>query len=176
MQKNMRLIFPSQLLTVLLMSGMASPTFAFAATTQGTIARTATVHAQMHEEESQATPGWLRPKAPFLRGRQENNQHLQSCRINSDNKTYQGSDQGNSGNSKYNGDFNQDNSTNDGNEIINQHGNRGHRQNNQSLRSCSIGSDNLFYRGHNQGNSGNDGYNRGFNQDNSANNGNQIIN
>lgn len=169
MKKRVCSVLLSLLLTLLLALGIASP--ALAATRQ---------EANLYATTSQlvlshSKPRWYRSRSPLWRT-QINNQHEQDCLINSGNKTYRGSSQGNSGNSHDNGGFNQDNSSNLGNQIIHRRDLREHRRNNQFLRSCSFNSSNLYYQGHNQGNSGNSGYNHGYNQDDSGNNGNQIIN
>ena len=169
MKKRVCSVLLSQLLTLLLALGNASP--ALAATKQEAHPRaTASQNAL-----SYARSRWHRPGHLFL-GTHIDNQHDQDTLINSGNKTYRGSRQGNSGNSRYNGGFNQDNSSNLGNQIIHRRGLRERRRNNQFLRSSSFNSSNLYYQGHDQGNSGNSGYNHGYNQDDSSNGGNQIIN
>ncbi len=169
MKKRVCFILLSQSLILLLALNIASP--ARAATNQ-----TMSMHATARQDTSSHTrPRWYGPGysfgAPHI-----DNQHGQDTLINSGNKTYRGSSQGNSGNSHYNGGFNEDNSSNLGNQIIHRPGLRERRRNNQFLRSYSLNSSNLYYWGHNQGNSGNSGHNRGYNQDDSGNGGNQIIN
>ncbi|MEO7020324.1 MAG: hypothetical protein ABI234_09265 [Ktedonobacteraceae bacterium] len=82
----------------------------------------------------------------------------------------------NDGNRGYNGGLNQDNSGNDGNQLINQGRTRGYQEHNQYLQGCISVGNRTYYLGNNQGNGGNGGRNTGFNQDNSSNRGNQLIN
>lgn len=90
--------------------------------------------------------------------------------------SYRGNNLSNSGNRGHNSKFNQDNSGNEGNQMINQGimgKNQGHSQ---YYRNCTNIEIHLYYQGNNQGNSGNSGYNDGFNQDDSGNAGNQMVN
>ena len=52
----------------------------------------------------------------------------------------------------------------------------GWQVNNQHAGAVAHNSGNRYYRGHDQGNSGNHGYNRGYNEDDSSNAANQVVN
>lgn len=166
--KRVYLIISGLLITIsFLMYGAST---AFASTARSTIPRIGLVHTVA------AAPILHRPWRRIPYGRQINNQFFRACVNNTNNKYYRGRDQGNSGNNGVNHGYNEDNSSNATNQVINRGPIVGQRINNQSFQICSNNAENFYYAGVRQGNSGNSGYNAGYNRDNSVNTGNQIIN
>ena len=159
MKKGLYLLSIGQLL--LLFCVMRSASTAFAASIQANAPRAHLASATL------AQPGWHRPW-----GRRENNQYIGVIANNTNNKYYVGYNQGNSGNSGVNHRYNEDHSTNAGNQIIHR-GTLRHSRNNQLFQEIVANAENYFYAGQWQGNSGNSGVNSGFNRDTSANLGNQ---
>lgn len=167
-QKRVYLIISGLLITIsFLMHGAST---AFASTARSTVPRIGLVHT------IPAAPVWHRPWRRIPYGRQVNNQVFQACVKDTNNKYYRGHNQGNSGNNGVNHGYVEDNSSNTTNQIVNRRPVVGHRINNQLFQICANNSQNFYYAGVRQGNSGNSGYNDGYAQDDSVNDGNQIIN
>lgn len=111
---------------------------------------------------------------------QQNNQSFHGASFFDNHVVSVGSRQANTGNVGINRGFNQDSSSNGGNQVVSQHKHIKTQINNQFFHQAenpSSGSGNSTTMiGALQGNSGNSGVNFGNNQDNSGNSGNQVNN
>lgn len=168
MRKGICFILVSLSVLLLCMMSITSP--AFASTRQATTPRTKLART------SATSAGQRRPVGRLSSERQVNNQHVHAVARNSGNKYYRGYGQGNSGNRSYNHGYNEDDSDNGGNQVVNHRGITRYSRNNQYFQIKATNSFNYHYAGYLQGNSGNGGENSGYNRDNSENFGNQVIN
>lgn len=180
MRKSLYCVLVGQLITLLFAMNTLSP--AFASTERAIIRRPpltrgapSLVHRKRSPLRRYPHRGLVSNRSFRYATRQVNNQFFRATVKNTNNKTYRGHDQGNSGNHGYNRGYNEDNSSNSANQIINRRSAIQYRRNNQYYQIHSENSGNLRYYGYRQANSGNSGYNSGFNRDNSSNFGNQII-
>lgn len=144
------------------------------------VAHTAFAHMVTYESGrgwSHGTPWGHRPFHHWFYGAPQINNQYFSGSGNSGNVTRStGHNQTNTGNQGLNRGALQDNSLNAGNQFMNRHEPRGLRISNQYFWGRGNANNISIFRGYNQQNSGNEGYNKGIVQDNSNNSGNQIIN
>lgn len=167
MKKSLYFVVLSTLLAVPLV-GTASPAFASTG-----LAAVPSIHHVVSQVRVVQSPVYSRPSAPRRTGE---NQIFCGTNASGSKVTFKGRNQGNTGNPGDNDGDAQDNSINNGNQVILRRGSGGAYPVNQLFCGSSDNGNDVLFVGENQGNSGNEGYNRGSNQDNSTNNGNQIVN